>query len=115
MNIATFRQLVGAECRRLAKLSTPQAIAKELASRGIQGYVDSIGNHCPLARVISDTLCISTGNVRVTHKEVILMSEDSYLHVFKGPTQVLSEFVRAFDDGHFPALQTEDFESRRHG
>lgn len=114
MNVNDLRELCGKECVRLAKLGSCEAIAQELASRGMAGTKEP--NDCPLARGLCDTLMISTGKLFVFPYGIAYGARHGapfmvqFGEEFSPDFIVLSAFVNKFDDGAFPFLECATFE-----
>lgn len=122
MNTDRLRELVGAECVRLAKLGI-DGMRKEFRSRGIQGLC-GIPTDCPLARAINDTLMIGNGRIGVCrlvglsgdrwgifsatqhtiNAQLSLTYGDELVTLQEG-FGVLRQFAEDFDGGLYPELQ----------
>lgn len=104
MDKTRLRELVAAECNRLEKLGSAEAVARELASRGMSGKRRQ-GDQCPLARGLCDTLMIGHGPLWVLPNAVLLgrPADGEELVSFK-EMPVLHDFVLAFDASEFPYL-----------
>ncbi len=101
MSIDELRELVQAECLRLAKLESPGAIAAELAARGMQGFLED-PNQCPLARGLCDTLMCSTGKLSVLNEEIRFAGH--WMVSLRESLWCLRQFVHNFDAGKYPHL-----------
>ena len=109
MTLDDLRGLVGRECVRLAKLGQ-DGIARELASRGMQGRLNDC-YECPIARSLADTLLTDTGKLNVgpcdvsyRHQRGAKAGEHSWLASFQEGLQPINDFIRAFDAGQYPHL-----------
>lgn len=112
MEFKRLQELVSAECKRLAKLGKPMAIAQELANRGMQGKANNSW-HCPLARHLADVLMIGPLHLQVGTCTIATAHGENIVELGERPFEVVGRFVTLFDCGTYPFLEESEPEYRK--